>query len=76
MIFSKQKEVEKSIQKIFRTFFILRGYLFQRFRHFKVDTMFGPLLPQTTQAQVNRAHGYVHFYKKKGLLFWLEKCQN
>ena len=57
MIFSKQKEVEKSIQKISRTFFHLRGYLFQRFRHFKVDTMFGPLLPQTTQAQVNSARG-------------------
>ena len=69
MIFSKQKEVEKSIQKIFRTFFILRGYLFQRFRHFKVDTMFGPLLPQTTQAQVNSARGYVHFYKRKVYYF-------
>jgi len=52
-----KKKSKSQFKKFSELFFILRGYLFQRFRHFKVDTMFGPLLPQTTQAQVNSARG-------------------
>ena len=64
-----KKKSKSQFKKFSELFFILRGYLFQRFRHFKVDTMFGPLLPQTTQAQVNSARGYVHFYKRKVYYF-------